>query len=124
MPECCAQVCEAAVEAKVDVLVLCDTNGGSLPWEVTPRKPCDPIGAYVSTRFSLMSRRRLVLVVARVVYEEAYCFCILRGGRHLVTLQVLYCVSEGPPLEFLSGIIVSHVSILSSCRFSFRAFYP
>eukprot|EP00903_Cladosiphon_okamuranus_P015421 g14244.t1 len=28
------QVCEAAVEAKVDVLVLCDTNGGSLPWEV------------------------------------------------------------------------------------------
>lgn len=33
---CCsrAQVCEAAVEAKVDVLVLCDTNGGTLPWEV------------------------------------------------------------------------------------------
>ncbi|CAM9105727.1 unnamed protein product [Hapterophycus canaliculatus] len=28
------QVCEAAVEAKVDVLVLCDTNGGSLPWEI------------------------------------------------------------------------------------------
>ncbi|CAM9351380.1 unnamed protein product [Discosporangium mesarthrocarpum] len=28
------QVCAAAVEADVDVLVLCDTNGGALPWEV------------------------------------------------------------------------------------------
>lgn len=28
------QVCGAAVEAGVDVLVLCDTNGGSLTWEV------------------------------------------------------------------------------------------
>lgn len=28
------QVCQAAVDANVDVLVLCDTNGGSLPWEV------------------------------------------------------------------------------------------
>ncbi|CAM9677046.1 unnamed protein product [Pylaiella littoralis] len=33
-PEYTMQVCEAAVEANVDVLVLCDTNGGSLPWEV------------------------------------------------------------------------------------------
>lgn len=31
---CPVQVCKAAVEANVDVLVLCDTNGGSLPWEV------------------------------------------------------------------------------------------
>lgn len=29
------QVCEAAVEAGVDCCVLCDTNGGSLPWEVS-----------------------------------------------------------------------------------------
>ena len=28
------QVCKAAVDAGVDVLVMCDTNGGTLPWEV------------------------------------------------------------------------------------------
>jgi 2-isopropylmalate synthase len=27
-------VCSKAVAADVDVLVLCDTNGGSLPWEI------------------------------------------------------------------------------------------
>lgn len=31
------QVFEAAVDAGVDVLVLCDTNGGTLPWEVRTR---------------------------------------------------------------------------------------
>jgi isopropylmalate/homocitrate/citramalate synthase len=27
-------VCSKAVAADVDVLVLCDTNGGALPWEI------------------------------------------------------------------------------------------
>lgn len=36
---CPIQVCEAAVDANVDVLVLCDTNGGSLPWEVNMLPP-------------------------------------------------------------------------------------
>ena len=31
----CYQICDAAVESNVDVLVLCDTNGGCLPWEVS-----------------------------------------------------------------------------------------
>eukprot|EP00904_Undaria_pinnatifida_P000929 jgi/Undpi1/10837/HiC_scaffold_3.g01366.m2 len=30
----CYQICDAAVESNVDVLVLCDTNGGCLPWEI------------------------------------------------------------------------------------------
>ncbi len=33
-PEYSLKVLKAALEAKVDALVLCDTNGGSLPWEV------------------------------------------------------------------------------------------
>lgn len=37
-----SQVCEAAVQANVDVLVLCDTNGGSLPWEVKTVLMCCP----------------------------------------------------------------------------------
>mmetsp|Transcript_29949 Transcript_29949/g.48711 ORF Transcript_29949/g.48711 Transcript_29949/m.48711 type:complete len:650 (-) Transcript_29949:48-1997(-) len=33
-PACTLDVCRAAVDAGVDVLVLCDTNGGRLPWEI------------------------------------------------------------------------------------------
>eukprot|EP00640_Fibrocapsa_japonica_P000764 CAMPEP_0113941384 /NCGR_PEP_ID=MMETSP1339-20121228/7307_1 /TAXON_ID=94617 /ORGANISM="Fibrocapsa japonica" /LENGTH=603 /DNA_ID=CAMNT_0000945513 /DNA_START=177 /DNA_END=1988 /DNA_ORIENTATION=+ /assembly_acc=CAM_ASM_000762 len=33
-PQYSMSVCQAAVDAGVDVLVMCDTNGGSLPWEV------------------------------------------------------------------------------------------
>mmetsp|Transcript_6904 Transcript_6904/g.9127 ORF Transcript_6904/g.9127 Transcript_6904/m.9127 type:complete len:629 (+) Transcript_6904:31-1917(+) len=29
------EVCRVAVEAGVDVLVMCDTNGGRMPWEIT-----------------------------------------------------------------------------------------
>lgn len=33
-PEYTLKVLQAALDAKVDCLVLCDTNGGTLPWEV------------------------------------------------------------------------------------------
>jgi len=33
-PPYALEVCRAAVEAGVDALVMCDTNGGSLPWEI------------------------------------------------------------------------------------------
>ena len=33
-PEYARQVCQAAEEAGADWVVLCDTNGGSLPWEI------------------------------------------------------------------------------------------
>ncbi|CAM9628253.1 unnamed protein product [Ectocarpus fasciculatus] len=57
------QVCEAAVGAKVDVLVLCDTNGGSLPWEIDEIVR-DVKAAYPSTRLGIHCHNDQGLAVA------------------------------------------------------------
>ncbi|CAM9980755.1 unnamed protein product, partial [Ectocarpus sp. 13 AM-2016] len=57
------QVCEAAVGAKVDVLVLCDTNGGSLPWEID-EIVSDVKAAYPGTRLGIHCHNDQGLAVA------------------------------------------------------------
>ncbi|CAN0061671.1 unnamed protein product [Ectocarpus sp. 6 AP-2014] len=57
------QVCEAAVGAKVDVLVLCDTNGGSLPWEIDEIVR-DVKAAYPGTRLGIHCHNDQGLAVA------------------------------------------------------------
>lgn len=55
----CVQVCDAAVEANVDVLVLCDTNGGSLPWEVSNDDSQQPVFPARDALFSTNTRNPL-----------------------------------------------------------------
>ncbi|CAB1106303.1 unnamed protein product [Ectocarpus sp. CCAP 1310/34] len=57
------QVCAAAVGAKVDVLVLCDTNGGSLPWEID-EIVSDVKAAYPGTRLGIHCHNDQGLAVA------------------------------------------------------------
>lgn len=75
-PEYAMQCLQAAVDGGVDVLVLCDTNGGSVPWEVQ-QITAEVVSRFASTRVGVHCHNDMELAVANSISA-------INGGATLV----------------------------------------
>lgn len=76
-PEYALKTLETAVSAGADFLVLCDTNGGTLPWDL--RSIVDVVRGEFPTRLGIHAHNDMGTAVANSMYAARTGCCMIQG---------------------------------------------